>query len=132
MAKKWFYLFIDPLGSGDIKPGITSHPRSRLGSYQCAYSRNSHTACFNFVWVGPSNQIDRLEAVLKEQFKWDIESDVLGESEWISGVTLEEVMQSIEAVIDGWKFHIKPLDFQFPVTMDDLEDILENSYVALK
>lgn len=117
---KWLYAFRDPLGSGDIKIGITSNPRSRLGSYQCAYSRKKHTACFDFVWTGPEKQIDRLESVLKEQYKWDIESDVLGESEWVSDITLEEVISAVNSVINGWKFHIAPLDVEFPIIMDDI------------
>jgi hypothetical protein len=118
---KWLYAFKDPLGSGDIKIGITSNPRSRLGSYQCAYSAKRHKACFNYVWTGPQKQIDRLESVLKEQYKWDIASDVLGESEWVTDKTLEEIIQSVDSVIFGWKFHITPLEIEFPVTMDDVD-----------
>ena len=78
---KWLYVFKDPMGARDVKVGITSNPRTRLGSYQNGYSAKSHKACFNYIWSGPPRQIDRLESVLKEKFNWDIESNITGESE---------------------------------------------------
>jgi hypothetical protein len=118
---KWLYAFKDPMGSGDVKVGITSNPKMRLGVYQCSYSAKSHRACFDYVWEGPSKQIERLERVLKEQYKWEIESDRLGESEWITDITIDNLITVVNNEIQGWRFHIAPLDFEFPIRQDDVE-----------
>lgn len=120
MAIKWLYVFKDPFGSSDVKIGITSNPKSRLGSYQCAYSARSHKARFDYVWTGPSSHIDKLEIALKNLYHWDIASDKLGESEWVENKSFEEILNKINETIYGWKFHIKPLDFEFPITQDDV------------
>lgn len=120
MPKKWLYAFKDPFGSGDVKIGVTSNPKSRLGTYQCAYSAKSHKACFDYIWQGPNEQIDRLELALKNLYHWDIASDKLGESEWVEGKTFEEIVDCIEDTIKGWRFHIKPLEAKFPITQDEV------------
>jgi hypothetical protein len=51
MMMKWLYLFKDPMGSGDVKVGITKNPKMRLGVYQCSYSAKSHKACFDYVFL---------------------------------------------------------------------------------
>ena len=67
MAKKGFYLFRDPLGTDAVKQGITGSWESRLGVYQNSYSRKSHTACFNAVWVGGDTAINELEKVVRAE-----------------------------------------------------------------
>jgi hypothetical protein len=121
MAKKWMYAFKDPMRSNDIKIGITKNPRMRLGVYQCAYSAKSHRACFDYVWEGPGEQIETLERALKEKYKWDIESDNLGESEWISDVELDDLIKVIDQEILGWRFHISPLVYEFPIRQEDVD-----------
>jgi hypothetical protein len=121
MKKKWLYIFKDPFGSGDFKVGITGNPRMRLGVYQCAYSAKSHRACFDYVWEGPAKQIEKLENILKEKYKWDIESDELGESEWVSGIRLEDILVIVNEEIFGWRFHIVPLAFDFPIRQADCD-----------
>jgi hypothetical protein len=116
---KWLYVFKDPMGQPDVKIGITGHPKSRLGTYQNAMSPRSHRACFDFVWIGPDNQIDKLERVLKAQYNWDIASDKMGESEWVQNITVAEIQQSVQTMIEGFHFHIKPLEAEFPVRQDD-------------
>ena len=118
--RQWLYIFQDPLGSNDVKIGITSNPKIRLGSYQCAYSKKSHTACFDFVWEGPSDQIHKLESALKNKYHWDIASDRMGESEWISDISLDDLISAVNEEILGWRFHIKPLDAVFPIISDDI------------
>lgn len=120
MANKWLYVFKDPFGSGDVKIGITSNPKSRLGTYQNAYSVRSHRACFDFVWAGPASQIDRLERALKDNFHWEIASDTLGESEWVQDVGLEKIIEIVNRMIEGWKFHISTLNQQFPITINEV------------
>jgi hypothetical protein len=116
---KWLYAFKDPLGSGDVKIGITGNPKSRLGTYQCAYSANRHIACFDMVWEGPDEAIQKLEQALKTTYDWNIESDKLGESEWISGVSFEKIVEEVEKTILGHRFKITRLPLEFPITQDD-------------
>jgi hypothetical protein len=118
---KWLYVFQDPFGVDDCKIGITSNPKVRLAAYQSGYSTKSHKARFDYVWEGPPSQIDRLESVLKERYDWDIDSKDAGQSEWITGVTPESLIPIINEVIDGWKFHIKPVEMDLPITTDDIE-----------
>jgi hypothetical protein len=126
MMKKWLYLFKDPMGSGDVKVGITKNPRMRLGVYQCSYSAKKHRACFDYVWEGPAKQIETLERALKEKYKWDIESDNLGESEWIGDVDLKNLIDVINKEIVGWRFHIAPLAYEFPIRQSDVEFTIGN------
>lgn len=126
MAKKWLYSFKDPMGSSDVKIGITSNPKSRLGTYQCAYSAKSHRACFDYVWEGPADQIDKLEQSLKNLYHWDIASDKLGESEWVEDKGLDQIIKVVNETIAGWRFHIKPLAANFPITQDDVGYKIEN------
>jgi len=118
---KWLYVFKDPLGSGDVKIGITGNPKIRLSNYQNSYSAKSHKACFDYVWEGAPKAIEKLEKVLKESYKWDIASDKMGESEWVTDLTIEELIKVVESEIQGWRFHIKILDATFPITNDDIE-----------
>lgn len=112
----WLYLFKDPLGSGDVKVGVTSNPKSRLGTYQCAYSARIHRACFNRAWEGPNSAINKLEQALKTVYQWQIVSDQLGESEWISGVEYADIVQQVERIIAGHRFKITVLPITFPMT----------------
>lgn len=116
---KWLYAFKDPMGSGDVKIGITANPKSRLGTYQNAFSARSHKACFDMVWEGPDDQINTLEAALKNTYNWNIESNKLGESEWISDVDFDAIVDEVEKTIQGWRFKISRLPINFPLTQDE-------------
>jgi hypothetical protein len=118
---KWLYVFKDPLGSGDVKIGITGNPKVRLSNYQNSYSARRHKACFDFVWEGKPKAIEKLESVLKEKYKWDIASDRMGESEWVTDLSIEDLIKVVSGEIKGWRFHIKVLDSVFPITNDDIE-----------
>ena len=118
---KLFYTFQCPIGARDSKIGITGHPAVRLGGYQNSYSRNSHVACFNMVYYGPSRAIENLERVLKQEFDWDIERDGRGASEWISGYNTQDITAKVEEVIDGYRFKIQKVPKKFlPLTVDNL------------
>ena len=65
-GQKLFYIFKDPLGSIDSKVGITGSPAVRLGVYQNSYSRKSHIACLDVVYIGPARAIANLERVAKQ------------------------------------------------------------------
>lgn len=121
---KLFYIFKDPMGSIDSKVGITGSPAVRLGVYQNSYSKKSHTACFDVVYIGPSRVIGNLEKAVKQEFSWDIDRDGRGHSEWISQTytTLED---AIDSIIDGYKFKVKKVPKKYlPLTVDNLGSLL--------
>lgn len=108
------------MGSVDSKIGITGHPAVRLGTYQNSYSRKSHVACFDRVYVGPVRAIGNLEKAVKQKFDWHIERDGRGASEWIAK-TYTDIEQEIDALIDGYKFKVVKVPKKFlPLTVDNL------------
>jgi hypothetical protein len=121
-GQKGLYAFNDPLGSDDCKAGITGHFEVRLGVYQNSYSRNSHVACFDILYIGPSRAIENLEKAIKQKYDWSIERDGRGHSEWISGHTAEMLETEIDKIIDGYKFKVTKVEKQFlPLTVDNME-----------
>ena len=54
------------MGAPDCKIGITGSPWARLSGYQNSYSKKSHTACFDMIYVGPPRAIMLLEKTIKE------------------------------------------------------------------
>lgn len=127
---KLFYIFKDPLGSIDSKIGITGHPAVRLGVYQNSYSRKSHVACFDVVYVGPARAIGNLEKAVKQTFDWSIERDGRGASEWISE-TFTTIQDKIDELIDGYKFKVVKVPKKFlPLTVDNLDELIEHITAA--
>ena len=129
-GQKLFYIFKDPMGAKDSKVGITGSPAVRLGVYQNSYSKNSHTACFDVVYIGPARVIGNLEKAVKQEFNWDIDRDGRGHSEWISQThtTLET---AIDSIIDGYKFKVVKVPKKFlPLTVDNLEEFLVANQLA--
>lgn len=125
---KLFYAFQCPMGADDSKIGITGHPEVRFGTYQNSYSRNSHLACFNLVYVGPTRAIENLERVVKQRYDWSIEMDGRGHSEWINNHTVSDIEKIIDELIDGFKFKIRKIDPEFlPLSMSNIEDF-HNSF----
>lgn len=123
--KKLFYIFKDPMGSIDSKIGITGHPAVRLGVYQNSYSRKSHVACFDVVYIGPARAVANLEKAVKQTFDWHIERDGRGSSEWVSK-TYKEIEKEIDNLIDGYKFKIKKVPKKFlPLSVDNLQTFLD-------
>ena len=122
---KLFYIFKDPMGSSDSKLGITGHPDVRLGVYQNSYSRKSHVACFDVVYIGPARVIGNLEKAAKQEFNWDIERDGRGNSEWISQ-THTIIESKIDEIINGYKFKVIKVPKRFlPLTVVNLKELLE-------
>ena len=125
-AWKLFYIFGDPLGSNDSKIGISGSWEVRLGVYQNSYSRNSHVARFDVVYIGPATAINNLEKVVKQRFNWDIERDGRGASEWIGGMTPEEIEVKIDEIIEGYQFKVQKVRKDLlPLTVDDAEEFYE-------
>lgn len=112
------------MGSNECKIGITKHPLVRLGSYQNSYSRKSHVACFDVVYIGPDNAINRLETAVKQRYNWKIERDGRGSSEWVS-LNFLEVEQEISKIIDGYGFQVKKVPKKYlPLTVDNFDKFL--------
>jgi hypothetical protein len=119
-GEKLFYIFKDPMGSTDSKVGITGNPEVRLGVYQNSYSKKSHTACFDVVYIGPARAIANLEKAAKQEFDWDIQMDGRGHSEWVSQ-TYTTIESKIDELIEGYKFKIKKVPKKYlPLTVDNL------------
>lgn len=126
-GNKLFYVFGCPMGAPDSKIGITGHPAVRLGTYQIAYSRNSHVACFDLVYVGPGRAIESLEKAIKQRYDWHIERDGRGASEWVDGVVPADVEQLVDELIEGFKFKVRKVSKKFlPLTTDKLEDLFNH------
>lgn len=124
-GQKLLYVFKDPLGSIDSKVGITGNPQVRLGVYQNSYSRNSHAACFDVVYVGPARAIANLEKAIKQELNLDIERDGRGHSEWVS-MPYTTIENRIDEIIDGYKFKVTKVSKKFlPLTVDALPNFLE-------
>ena len=123
---KLFYIFKDPLGAPDCKIGITGSWWGRLSGYQNSYSKRSHTACFNMVYVGPTRAVNLLETTIKQRYDWAIASDKGGESEWVSNHSVNDIEQIVDGLIDGFKFKIIKVDQQWlPLSKDNLVDFLK-------
>lgn len=128
-GQKLFYIFKDPLGSIDSKVGITGSPEVRLGVYQNSYSRKSHTACFDVVYIGPGRVIGKLEEAVKKEFNWDIDRDGRGHSEWISQ-TYTTIESAVDKIIDGYNFKVIKVPKKFlPLTVDNMEAMLAHSKI---
>ena len=122
-GQKLFYIFKDPMGAGDSKVGITGSPEVRLGVYQNSYSRKSHVACFDVVYIGPARVIGNLEKAVKQEFDWDIERDGRGHSEWISQ-TYSTLEKAIDGIIDGYKFKVVKVPKKYlPLTVDNMQTL---------
>lgn len=119
-GQKLFYIFKDPLGSIDSKVGITGGPAVRFGVYQNSYSRKSHVACFDVVYIGPARAIANLERVAKQELNLDIERDGRGHSEWVSQ-SYSSIETKIDEIVSGYNFKVIKVDKRFlPLTTDNL------------
>lgn len=127
---KGLYIFGCPIAkyTGNVasKVGITGSWWARFSGYQCAYSKQNHTACFDMVYVGPKKAIEQLEAVIKTRYNWSIASDRGGESEWIDNHDVATLEKIVDEIIDTFKFKITKVDARWlPLTKDMLEEFLE-------
>lgn len=122
-GQKLFYIFKDPMGADDSKIGITGHPTVRLGVYQNSYSKNSHTSCFDTVYVGPTRAVGNLEKAVKQEFQWDIELDGRGHSEWVN-INYKAVEEKIDEIVEGYKFKVTKIPKKYlPLTVDNIDNL---------
>jgi hypothetical protein len=128
---KGFYIFQCPLGAPDSKIGITGSWWARFSGYQNSYSKRSHTACFDLVYIGPARAIGLLEETIKKRYDWAIESDKGGESEWVSNHTVEDIEQIVDGLIAGFKFKITKVDRKWlPLSKNNLADFLKSHEIT--
>lgn len=124
-GQKLFYIFKDPMGAPDSKIGITGNPYVRLGVYQNSFSRRSHVACFDVVYIGPARAVNNLEKAVKIELDWDIEMDGRGHSEWVSK-DYRDIERNIDEIIEGYKFKVSKVPKKFlPLTVDNLKEFLD-------
>lgn len=127
-GQKLFYIFKDPFGARECKVGITGNPWVRLGVYQNSYSKKSHTACFDIVYIGPKRAVDNLEKAIKRDLNWDIELDGLGHSEWVS-LDFKTVESKIDELIKDDNFKIIKVSKKFlPLSVDNLKEFEESHF----
>lgn len=116
-----------------FKIGIAAleHSRMRLATYQNSVGP-VWTESFMRVWLGNANHIRLAEKSFKKKFKDRILSAEAGLSEWISDVTLAELLEFIDELKNEHflKFVEAPSEF-LPLTMPMCED-LSNWYQANK
>lgn len=125
-GQKLFYIFKDPIGSIDSKVGITGGPAVRLGVYQNSYSRKSHVACFDVIYIGPARAIANLEKVAKQELNLDIERDGRGHSEWVSQ-TYTSIETKIDEIISGYNFKVIKVSKRFlPLTSNNLLEFFQH------
>ena len=130
-GQKLFYIFKHPMGALDSKVGITGGPAVRLGVYQNSYSKKSHTACFDVVYIGPARVIGNLEKAAKQEFSWDIDRDGRGHSEWVSQ-TYTTIETAIDNIVDGYKFKVTKVPKKYlPLTVDNLDKFLLDFQLTL-
>ena len=123
--KSVFYLKRNPFPEIATKPGITSHPAVRLGTYQNSFYHGSHMAAFDVVWIGERSYISKLERRILEKYNWNIEKDGRGFSEWVGGVSVEDMEVAVQNIIDTHFYHITKVDKALgPFTLNNIE-ILE-------
>jgi hypothetical protein len=110
-----------------FKVGIAqlSRTRTRLATYQNAVGPVWEET-FIRVWIGDENQIRLAEKAFKREFKDKISSAEAGLSEWISDVTLKELLSFIDELRTEHfiKFINAPEEF-LPLTMPLCEDLEE-------
>jgi hypothetical protein len=110
------------MGSLDSKVGITGNPTVRLGVYQNSYSKRSHTACFDVVYIGPARAIANLEKAVKQELDLDIERDGRGHSEWVS-MEAKVIETKIDEIIDGYKFKVTKVPKKYlPLNVDNFNE----------
>lgn len=111
----------------DWKVGITAllTSRTRLATYQNAVGPVWEEK-FSRIWIGDENHIRKAEEVFKRNFKDKIQSAEAGLSEWISDISLEELVAFVEELREEHfiKFDNVPTEFE-PLTMPMCEELAD-------
>lgn len=73
-------------------------------------------------WVGPGPEIQRLERELKKHYRHQILNEGLGYTEWVSGLTWEDVVPMVQDMIEGHRFKVEPVPMEFmPLSSRNLD-----------
>jgi hypothetical protein len=96
-----FYIKGNPMGTS-LKIGISAlrHVGSRLGTYQNSFGPDYEDR-FERVWVGPEADVRELERLLKIKYRKKVAGNKRGYTEWIQGVTFDNLSCDIEETING-------------------------------
>lgn len=111
----------------DFKVGIAklAAARTRLATYQNAVGP-VYEESFIRVWVGDENQIREAEKKFKRHFGDKISSAEAGLSEWISDVSLEELLEFVRELREEHFLKFQDAADEFlPLTMPLCEDLEE-------
>jgi hypothetical protein len=123
MIDYMFYLREPGYGSS-WKCGISavSNVRNRLGNYQTAIGPE-RTAVFNHVFLGSEFNIRKLEEKFKLRFASKILSVSIGNSEWISYTTEQELLAAVKFYREDYLIKCEPLPSNMlPLTPDNMAE----------
>lgn len=120
--------YVDQSAIADFKVGISGigSARTRFNVYQNALPPRKREQWLR-VWIGSDAVIEReLEPYILNKWDDNIISREGGESEWISGVTFNDLVTDIENTIQGLCLKVKPVPAEFlPLTVDRLPELRE-------
>jgi hypothetical protein len=96
-----FYIKGNPLGPS-LKIGISAmkHVGSRLGTYQNSFGPDYEDR-FEQVWVGAEQEVRELERLLKIKYRRQVAGNKRGYTEWIKGITFEDLAKDVDDTING-------------------------------
>lgn len=128
MITYMFYIKGNPMGSA-LKIGISAikHAESRLGTYQNSFGPD-YEERFERVWVGPEEDVRELERLLKIKHRDKIKSTRRGRSEWIQGMTLEELITEVNTTIIGLGVEVQ--SHSSTVIFEDDIDAIKGQYLV--
>lgn len=119
---KLFYLR-NPLDTPHWKGGVSQlkNAYSRMGTYQNAFGP-AYKETWKHIWIGAPRQIDKLEELFHQYWDKQIEDIDAGNSEWVSNVTEQEVIDSVERIREEYFLKVNDVPDEFkPFTMDKIE-----------
>ena len=123
---KLFYLR-NPLDTPHWKGGVSKlkNAYSRIGTYQNAFGP-FYKEQWKHIWIGTEKQIDCLEEEFHKFWDNQIEDIDAGNSEWVSNVTEQEVLDSVEEIRNTFFINVEDVPDEFkPFTVEKIEDLKE-------
>lgn len=130
MADYGFYIKASPLGDSAFKIGIFAlrHASSRLGTYQNAFGP-TYQDRFEQVWLGAEQEVRELERLLKHKYRSQVAGTTRGYTEWITNITYDELVKSIDEYIQGLRLDVFKPDGFGKIFEEDISRLL-NSYLV--
>ena len=121
---KLFYLR-NPLNTPHWKGGGSKlqNAYSRLGTYQNAFGPE-YKESWKHIWIGSEKQIDYLEEIFHQYWDSQIENIDVGNSEWVSNVSEDEVVSSVQMIREEYFIKVQDVPQEFkPFTIDKIEPL---------